>query len=86
MCARPDCGHPRAIHAGDACRINGCTCTGFDGGKTRPVGPRRVSIDIPDGYMFSVTLTPWDPALAAEAWQAERDAENDNETARGSES
>ena len=23
--------------------------------------PRRISIDVPAGYMVSVTLTPWEP-------------------------
>ena len=58
MCARPNCGHPRAIHAGDACRIGGCPCEGFDDGKQRPAGPRRVSIDIPDGYSATIVLSP----------------------------
>jgi hypothetical protein len=66
MCARPDCGHPRAIHVGSGCRIGGCPCTGFDDGKKQPAGPRRVAIDVPDGYMLSITLTPWDPEVASE--------------------
>ena len=65
-CARPECGHPRAIHAGDGCRIGGCPCSGFDDGRKRATGPRRVSIDVPEGYILSITLTPWDPALASE--------------------
>lgn len=65
FCARPECGHPSAIHVGEACRIGGCRCAGFSDGSKRPAGPRRVSIDVPDGYMLSVTLTPWDPALGS---------------------
>lgn len=71
MCARPDCGHPRAIHAGEACRIGGCSCTGFDDGKPkRPAGPRRVSIDVPDGYELTIILTPPDDPQLAEAGAA----------------
>lgn len=66
MCARPECGHPRAIHTTDACRINGCRCAGFDDGKRRVTGPRRVAIDIPEGYVLSITLAPWDPGAGPE--------------------
>lgn len=81
MCARPECGHPRAIHAGDACRINGCACTGFADGKKPPTGPRRIAVDVPDGYMVTINLSPWDPSLVLEeAVTAETSVEREVET------
>jgi hypothetical protein len=64
FCANSACGHPEAAHnKGGSCRIGGCSCPGFDDG-TRPEREprmRRVAIDLPDGYMLSISLIPHDP-------------------------
>jgi hypothetical protein len=43
------------------CRINGCQCPGFDDG-TREATPRsrRVTFEVPDGYVLQVQLIPVD--------------------------
>jgi hypothetical protein len=46
------------------CRITGCGCTAFVEPKPEPVeesGPRRVCIDVPDGYVLSMSLIPHQP-------------------------
>lgn len=62
------CQHPKASHSQVGnCRLGGCGCPGFDDGTPKPKrpGPRRVAIDVPDGYTLSVTLIPWDPSAPA---------------------
>lgn len=71
-CAR--CPHPRGAHADDGeCRLNGCGCPGFlrsddaEAIDNEPgAGTRRIAIDVPDGYMVTITLAPYtaDPELA----------------------
>lgn len=59
------CQHPKASHNHlGKCRLGGCGCQGFDDGtpKATKPGPRRVAIDVPDGYVLSVTLIPHDPS------------------------
>ena len=64
-CARDACGHPSQLHAnrpGDtSCRVNGCSCRAFadpEPGEAPERGPRRVAIDVPDGYIVSISLIP----------------------------
>jgi hypothetical protein len=76
-CAR--CGHPRAIHLTDACRIGGCACTGFSDGSRSATGPRRVALELPAGYRLTVTLSPieglgHDPEAATAALLAMEDS------------
>jgi hypothetical protein len=57
------CEHPKGLHLRDRCRINGCPCDGFrepgaDSGDAA-TGPRRVTTDVPDGYMLSISLVPY---------------------------
>ena len=72
-----DCEHPKGLHiAGlNACRINGCSCPRFrdPGGQEQPEpGPRRVTVDVPDGYMLSISLVPYtEPAEETEPGSAE---------------
>lgn len=55
------CGHLKGTHVLDGCRINGCRCQGFNDG-TMPdepeTAPRRLVIDIPEGYFASVSVYP----------------------------
>lgn len=56
------CGHLKALHLAGVCRINGCGCEGFETADApRPVTgqPRTVTIELPDGYMLSVSLVPY---------------------------
>lgn len=60
------CDHQLAAHQ-DAetgkvgrCRITGCNCEAWaEEPATAPVaGPRRVCVDVPDGYVLSISLIP----------------------------
>jgi hypothetical protein len=60
------CNHLRAVHfsqTGDAvpCRITGCGCTALvePAAPAQADSPRRICIDLPDGYMVSVSLVPY---------------------------
>lgn len=66
------CSHPKGLHLPDRCRVNGCACTGFRDASAnheagQPTTTRRVSIDVPDGYMLSISLVPYTEALAIDA-------------------
>lgn len=56
------CRHPFAAH--DArqgfCRLGGCGCGGYDSGEPEIVetGPRRVCVDVPDGFAVTFQLVP----------------------------
>lgn len=60
------CDHQLAAHQAEdtgkvgRCRITGCSCEGWtEEPVAAPVaGPRRVCIDVPDGYVLSVSLIP----------------------------
>lgn len=63
------CSHQLTAHQSDTdgkvgpCRITGCECTAFVEPAPEPIlaGPRRVCIDVPDGYVLSVSLIPHQP-------------------------
>lgn len=65
------CGHIRSLHPGDvACRINGCRCEEFRDPATPATEqrePRTVTFEVPDGYMFTISFVPYDPAAPAGA-------------------
>lgn len=58
------CTHALTAHTRDdqvgACRVTGCGCMAFVEPpiETPPGAPRRVCIDVPDGYVLSVSLIP----------------------------
>ncbi len=61
------CGHSQTIHNDKGCRKTDCTCEAF-----KIVGPtvlepsvRRVTLDLPDGYMVTVSLVPYTEQPAA---------------------
>lgn len=62
----PDCGHLTSVHF-DAegqpvtCRITGCACETHPAKDAAEVSTeaRRICIDVPDGYMVSVSLVPY---------------------------
>jgi hypothetical protein len=58
------CEHPGDVHKKDGCRVTGCECPGFDGppAPPEPTKPRRVTVDVPDGYTLSITLIPVETA------------------------
>lgn len=59
-----ECTHALKAHTRDGkvggCRITGCECGSFVEApiETPPGAPRRVCIDVPDGYVLSVSLYP----------------------------
>jgi len=59
-CARADCDHPAAIHNDAGCRRTSCKCDALvlPEPEQAPKGPRRVCIDVPDGYVLSISLIP----------------------------
>lgn len=66
-CETEGCDHRRTAHAEadtpspGACRITGCPCGAFNH-TPEPSTPRRISIDVPDGYSVHISLVPVDPA------------------------
>jgi hypothetical protein len=60
-CHRSGCRHARRYHNPDGCRTTGCSCKGFVGGKDEAMPGRRVCIDVPDGYVLSMSLIPHEP-------------------------
>jgi len=59
-CLRPECEHLARDHNDSGCRRTGCPCTELllpEQTKT-PTG-RRVCMDVPDGYMLTVSLVPY---------------------------
>lgn len=67
-----NCTHKREIHVDEsgACRLTGCGCDLFIGWPKGYGGPsgrlndpddggRQICIDVPDGYMVSVSLVPY---------------------------
>lgn len=63
-CETEGCDHQRRLHAEaaspspGACRITGCRCGAFNGSPDGQPAPRRISIDVPDGYAVHVSLVP----------------------------
>lgn len=55
-----NCEHPGAIHNDRGCRVTGCECSALEGppAAPEPPRPRRVCVDVPDGYTLSFTLIP----------------------------
>lgn len=66
-----NCTHLASIHLDEQghCRLTGCTCEAMVKPQEPegPAAPRRICIDLPDGYTVSVSLIPWTAAAAAEA-------------------
>lgn len=66
------CGHLSAMHiAGGTCRLNGCGCQEFRDADASDVPEqgkaRTITVEVPDGYMLSISLIPYTPeAVAAE--------------------
>lgn len=59
-CLRPECEHMERDHNESGCRRTGCPCEGLLlPEETKTVVGRRVCIDVPDGYMLSVSLVPY---------------------------
>lgn len=65
------CTHIASFHverAGD-CRVDGCTCVRFTGGELEEeadkpeIGPRRITVDVPDGFMVTFSLVPYSEAV-----------------------
>lgn len=67
-CETEGCDHRRSAHAEadtpspGACRTTGCVCGAFNH-TPEPSAPRRISIDVPDGYMVSVSLVPMEATV-----------------------
>lgn len=62
VCIRPECGHPEKVHGGKGCRVTGCQCSGLqlaEVQETKTPSGRRVCVDVPDGYMLTVSLVPY---------------------------
>jgi hypothetical protein len=59
-CQNGECGHPDKIHNEAGCRKTGCPCTAFvlPEPATAPPKVRRVCVDVPDGYVLSISLIP----------------------------
>lgn len=63
-CIRPDCEHPAYVHTEEGCRVTKCVCTALtlpEPEQAKIPGGRRISVDVPDGYMLTVTLVPYSP-------------------------
>jgi hypothetical protein len=60
-CRRSGCRHARRYHNQDGCRTTGCSCRAFVAGKEEAMPGRRVCIDVPDGYVLSMSLIPHEP-------------------------
>lgn len=64
-CETEGCDHARDRHAEaaspspGACRVTGCSCGAYNHAPDAPT-PRRISIDVPDGYSVHVSLVPID--------------------------
>lgn len=60
------CSHPLTAHQDaatgvvDRCRVTRCGCEEFAEAELEapPSGPRRVCVDVPDGYVLSISLIP----------------------------
>lgn len=54
------CSHPRALHLATGCRMNGCRCEMFTDRERDDddTGTRRVTFEIPDGYVLTVSFVP----------------------------
>lgn len=69
------CEHAQRFHLAGlkACRIGGCSCQAFrdpDEPDVPETGPRRVTIDVPAGYMLSISLVPYTEPPAEPADEA----------------
>lgn len=59
------CGHPPRLHEGH-CRVTGCPCTEYAAPAESAFPPRRVSVDVPDGYSLHISLVPIDVDVQAD--------------------
>lgn len=65
------CTHIASFHverAGD-CRVDGCECVRFTSTDAdletdeTEAGPRRIAVDVPDGFMVTFSLIPYAEAV-----------------------
>lgn len=67
------CKHPQAVHGrsdsvatGIACRVTRCECEGYVEPTEEPAepepDPKRLVIEIPDGFAVTVQLMPLEPS------------------------
>ena len=63
------CTHALEIHNEEGCRRTGCSCEGFAFTEPVAVPPqvRRITIDLPDGFMVSVSLVPYTASPESES-------------------
>jgi hypothetical protein len=62
ICIRPDCEHPARVHNDTGCRVTACPCDALmtpEPEESKIPGGRRVCVDVPDGYMLTVSLVPY---------------------------